>query len=161
MNYDDECKAAADAQGVSAVHDALTARGIVSEVWQTGGFTMLCAVPLERDASGEAVKYIGCNAEGAGVIDERRGCDNFASITTATDPAAIAEAVAKWIRLNPRGILTVGQLRQTLAGLDDSTQVVVATNSWYLNVSSVELPDDETFVAVTLFTANTYDPRQH
>lgn len=161
MNYDDECKAAADAQGITAVADALAAAGVAAEVWQTGGFTMLCAVPLERDASGDAVRYIGCNAEGAGIVDEREGCDNFKSITTATEPAEIARAVAQWLRQNPRGILTVGELRGLIAGLDDATQVVVATDSWYLNVSSVELPDDERFAAVTLFTADNYDPRQH
>lgn len=62
------------------------------------------------------------------------------------------------------GILTVGELKRILAAADDADQIVVATDDigmGYANVESIATPDGHTFCAVTLFTANTYDPRQH
>jgi hypothetical protein len=65
--------------------------------------------------------------------------------------------------------LTVGQLRAMLAGLDDSTQVVLAgyepegimgyMPEW-LNVEGVALPEEGSYCAVTLYGADTYDSRQ-
>lgn len=62
------------------------------------------------------------------------------------------------------GILTVAALRQILATVDDDAQIVIAGDDIglaYQNVRAVATPDGHTFCAVTLFTADTYDPRQH
>jgi hypothetical protein len=59
------------------------------------------------------------------------------------------------------GILTVRELRSVLKAMPDDTQVVVATDSWYLNIRAIATPDDKCFCAVTFFTADNYDPRQH
>ena len=62
------------------------------------------------------------------------------------------------------GILTVAALRQILATVDDSAQIVIAGDDIglaYQNVRAVATPDGHTFCAVTLFVADTYDPRQH
>lgn len=59
-----------------------------------------------------------------------------------------------------RKILTVGQLRELIAGLDDQTHVVIdntsmrgTTDGWFTNVATVGLPDDDMYVymAVTLY----------
>lgn len=60
------------------------------------------------------------------------------------------------------GILTVAQLKAILLTMPDDCQVLVASDSWYLNVSSVVTPEEGSgYLAVTLFTEDTYDPRQH
>lgn len=60
------------------------------------------------------------------------------------------------------GILTVGQLRAILATIPDHEQITIATDSWWLNVESVDTPDEENGNAsVILYTADTYDTRQH
>jgi hypothetical protein len=59
------------------------------------------------------------------------------------------------------GILTVGKLREILANVADHEQVTIATDSWWLNVSSVDTPDDENGNAsVVFYTADTFDNRQ-
>jgi hypothetical protein len=59
------------------------------------------------------------------------------------------------------GILTVGELRRWLSGLDDLTQVLVGSpDGGYLNIDDAILPDGEDYQALTLFTADTYDSRQ-
>lgn len=188
-DYQKACDSAADVQGITAIRDELRRRGINSEVWQTGGFCMLCAVPLERNARGVATRYIGCTSEGAGVVaeDDDGECEEWQSIIETTDtpedatPSAIADAVVAWLRDQKMdanatkvegGILTVAALRQILAGARDDDQVVIASGVGcvgdYLNVGSVVVPNHEAyntgeggFCAVTLFTADTYDPRQH
>jgi hypothetical protein len=60
------------------------------------------------------------------------------------------------------GILTVGQLRAMLEGMADHEQITVATDSWWLNIESVDTPDHENGNAsIILYTADTYDTRQH
>ena len=64
-------------------------------------------------------------------------------------------------RLRNQGIMTVGELRRLLRGLDELTQVVIGSAAGdYLNIEGAILPDGEDWHAVTLFTANTYDSRQ-
>ena len=64
-------------------------------------------------------------------------------------------------RLRDRGIMTVGELRRLLVGLDELTQVVIGSGDGdYLNIEGAILPDGEDWHAVTLFTVDTYDPRQ-
>ncbi len=64
-------------------------------------------------------------------------------------------------RLRDQGIMTVGELRRLLVGLDELTQVVVGTvDGGYLNIEGAILPDGEDWHAVTLFTVDTYDSRQ-
>lgn len=70
-----------------------------------------------------------------------------------------------------KGILTVKELRQAIAGLDDSTQVTISSPmnqetplDWYQseawNVEQVDVPDfDETF-SLNLIIADTFDARQ-
>ena len=59
------------------------------------------------------------------------------------------------------GILTVGELRRLLVGLDDETQVLIAPLGYaeYLNINDAILPDEEN-TALILFGADTYDSRQ-
>jgi hypothetical protein len=64
-DYAGQCKRAADAQGVTAVQEAVLARGIPCQVWQTGGFTMACAVPLISDGS-TATHWLQFGVEGLG-----------------------------------------------------------------------------------------------
>ena len=60
------------------------------------------------------------------------------------------------------GILTVGQLRAILANMADHEQITIATDHWWLNIESVDTPDDENGnSSVILYTADTYDTRQH
>jgi hypothetical protein len=59
------------------------------------------------------------------------------------------------------GILTVGELRVWLDGLDDLTQVLIGSaDGGYFNIDDAILPDGENYQALTLFSADTYDPRQ-
>lgn len=59
------------------------------------------------------------------------------------------------------GILTVGQLRQLLEGLDADTHVVIANNDdgWYTNISEVVTPDEEC-PTVIFFGGEAFDTRQ-
>lgn len=59
------------------------------------------------------------------------------------------------------GVLTLGQFRQFTKHLSDDTQIVTDNqNGWYWNIQSVQLPDQENYFAITLNTANDFDPRQ-
>lgn len=44
MDYELRCREAADAQGITAISNALTSVGIENQIEQTGGFTMVCYV---------------------------------------------------------------------------------------------------------------------
>lgn len=59
------------------------------------------------------------------------------------------------------GILTVGQLKAILANLDDETHIIIEVDTPYelANVISYELPN-ETNLALSLVTADTFDARQ-
>jgi hypothetical protein len=46
--YDEACKSAADAQGITKIVAELAARGITAEVWQSGGFCMIAMVELDE-----------------------------------------------------------------------------------------------------------------
>jgi hypothetical protein len=67
--------------------------------------------------------------------------------------------VQKWC--DESGILTVGKLRELLAGMDDLTQIVMHDNNGdtYLNIPEVLVADDEN-PAVTLFTGSFVSPIQ-
>jgi hypothetical protein len=66
------------------------------------------------------------------------------------------------VSLFGHSVLTVGQLRKMLANVPDETHVVIANDGWYDNVSCVAIPDEhgEHYVAVTLFSGETFDARQ-
>lgn len=66
-----------------------------------------------------------------------------------------------------RDILTVGQLRAMLAGLDDGDHVVLATDDWFVNVEHVGRPVRDAggesvtgFECLTLFPGSPFDTRQ-
>jgi len=61
---------------------------------------------------------------------------------------------------SPRGILTVGQLKEMLDGIDPETQVVIGTDVWYNNVAGVHLPEEDGYVCVTFVQGDPYDTRQ-
>lgn len=64
-------------------------------------------------------------------------------------------------QMRDQGILTVGELRRWLVGLDDETQVLIgSSDGGYLNIDDAILPDGENYQALTLFGADTYDSRQ-
>lgn len=50
MGYIEACQAAADAQGITEIVEALAPVGIEADVWQTGGFCMVAAI---RGTSGD------------------------------------------------------------------------------------------------------------
>lgn len=62
------------------------------------------------------------------------------------------------------GILTLGQFLEIVKGLPLDTQIVTDDQEgWYWNITSVQLPDDPSdngYMAITLNTAKTFDPRQ-
>lgn len=57
------------------------------------------------------------------------------------------------------GILTVGELKALIANQSDDTQIVVASDTWFLNISSVRLPD-ETNLAIELGTTDNFEATQ-
>lgn len=61
-----------------------------------------------------------------------------------------------------RNIMTVGQLRGILHGVDPDVHVVIATDDWYVNVESAVVPGDDGdgYLAVTLYPGFPYDSRQ-
>lgn len=60
------------------------------------------------------------------------------------------------------GILTVGELRRRLAGIDDDQHIIVDdADGWYNNIRSVLLPDDNNGIScVTLVPGDPFDGRQ-
>jgi hypothetical protein len=59
--------------------------------------------------------------------------------------------------------LTVGELKKILSTVNDDTQIVVddEKNSWWLNIKTLELPDeDDGMFTLTFHTANDFDNRQ-
>jgi hypothetical protein len=65
--------------------------------------------------------------------------------------------VQKWCEGS--GILTVGKLRECLAGMDDLTQVIWCDGDSYLNISEVLGADDEN-PAIVLFGGTSVSPIQ-
>lgn len=65
-----------------------------------------------------------------------------------------------------KGILTVGELKKIIemGQLSDETQIVIHHDpeslSEYFNVSRIDLPDEDSYFALTLTTADTFDARQ-
>jgi hypothetical protein len=63
--------------------------------------------------------------------------------------------------MRDNGILTVGELRRWLVGLDDLTQVLIGSpDGGYMNIDDAILPDGDNYLALTLFASDTYDGRQ-
>jgi hypothetical protein len=58
------------------------------------------------------------------------------------------------------GILTLAQFRKMTENLPDETQIVVADEEWYLNISATYLPDNDAYFAITFATSNDFDARQ-
>ena len=58
------------------------------------------------------------------------------------------------------GILTVGELKELLSKHSDSTQIVVAQDDWYVNISEVVEPDNDSYFAITFYTTDDFDARQ-
>lgn len=64
------------------------------------------------------------------------------------------------------GILTIGDLKRMieLAKLSDDVQIVirhdVKSDQEFFNVQEINLPDDDSYFALTLTTADTFDARQ-
>jgi hypothetical protein len=65
--------------------------------------------------------------------------------------------VQKWCE--DSGILTVGKLRELLAGVDDLTQVVFCDDDEYVNIVEVLGADDEN-PAIVLFGGTSVSPIQ-
>jgi hypothetical protein len=65
--------------------------------------------------------------------------------------------VQKWCE--DSGILTVGKLRELLAGMDDLTQVVFCDDDEYVNIVEVLGADDEN-PAIVLFGGTSVSPIQ-
>ena len=65
--------------------------------------------------------------------------------------------VQKWCE--DSGILTVGRLRELLAGVDDLTQVVFCDDDEYVNIIEVLGADDEN-PAIVLFGGSSISPIQ-
>ena len=64
-------------------------------------------------------------------------------------------------------ILTVGDMRRLIEGLDDGENIVIATRDWFVNVGEVVRPDDwedpevsGTWTCLTLFPGTDFDSRQ-
>lgn len=78
----------------------------------------------------------------------------MAGYGTGPEPAIPADAT----------VLTLGELRAFTAHLPDDVQVLVATDDWYQNAPEIQLPETEEGThghqAVTLYPADTFDPRQ-
>lgn len=70
-----------------------------------------------------------------------------------------------YLRTN-NGILTIGDLKRMieLAKLSDDVQIVirhdVKSDQEFFNVQEINLPDDDSYFALTLTTADTFDARQ-
>ena len=64
-------------------------------------------------------------------------------------------------QMRDKGILTVGELRRWLVGLDSSVQVLIGSpDGGYMNIDDAILPDGDNYLALTLFASDTYDGRQ-
>lgn len=59
-----------------------------------------------------------------------------------------------------KGILTVGTLKNLLAKYDNETQILVASDDYYLNIDEILLPDGDGIHAITLIPNDSFDPRQ-
>ena len=57
------------------------------------------------------------------------------------------------------GILTIKDLMNALVGLPEGTQII-AENDELFNIVGIEFPNFKDTFAVTLKTADTFDPRQ-
>lgn len=68
------------------------------------------------------------------------------------------------ITLGDAPILTVGELRTLLDGVEDDVQVVLATDEWYVNVREVVVPGPNwelsEYSAVTIFPGVDVETRQ-
>jgi hypothetical protein len=58
------------------------------------------------------------------------------------------------------GILTLAQFRKMTEYLPADTQIVVANEEWYLNISGTYLPDGDSYFAITFTTTDDFDARQ-
>lgn len=71
--YEQQCQSAAEAQGLKPYMDALTAMGREFDLWQTGGFQMVLAIPTatanRAEQSGIFVT-IGCDCVSVTDVDE-------------------------------------------------------------------------------------------
>lgn len=58
--------------------------------------------------------------------------------------------------------ITVGQMKKVLDGLDDDEQIVIwdEQKMWWLNIGSVDIPDQENLFTLVLYPKDTFDTRQ-
>lgn len=58
--------------------------------------------------------------------------------------------------------INVGQMKKILDGLDDEEQIVIwdERKLWWLNIESVEVPDQESLFTLVLYPKDTFDTRQ-
>jgi len=93
--YDEACKSAADAQGITKLVAELAAHGITATVWQSGGFCMVAIVDL-----GNGFK-INANEEGAVLWHDKNedspehGCEMEMIAADGDDIAANIVSCAK------------------------------------------------------------------
>jgi len=59
-----------------------------------------------------------------------------------------------------KGILTLAQFRKMTENLPEDTQIVVANEDWFLNISGTYLPDNDSYFAITFTTTDDFDARQ-
>jgi len=59
------------------------------------------------------------------------------------------------------GILTLGDFLEMVKDMPATTQMVFANDDYYENIDEVVLPNEEKgYLAITFYTADTFDPRQ-
>lgn len=56
--------------------------------------------------------------------------------------------------------VTVGELKTILADFEDDRQIVIASNHWYTNIDSIQLPDDYETYTITFHLGSEFDTWQ-
>lgn len=56
--------------------------------------------------------------------------------------------------------ITIGELKNVIADLPDSTQITVKNKDWYLNITECHIPDNYGLFTLNLGTSDTFDTTQ-
>ena len=56
--------------------------------------------------------------------------------------------------------VTVGEMKEILDKYTDDTQIVLGTNSWYKNITKIQLPDDYETYTITLYIGEDFSTTQ-
>ena len=91
ISYADSCQLASEAQGITALVDALSNFGITATSEQTGGFTMAAYIPVTIDT------YIYANPYGASFYTIEDYASDIVQYDTPQEPNLIALAVSNYI----------------------------------------------------------------